>query len=202
MKDESSRNSVARINRDPAAFEAFYLAYFDRVVNFVARRGLSPADLADTVADVFVEAAQSSSSFDPSRGDPLPWLLGIASNRLSSAWRTQRRQRKLVVALSGRELLSEGDYTWLEDKIDAARTGATAEGMLSKLSASERAVVELVDLEGLSTVEASEALCIRPATARMRLTRARRKLRHMLNSGSGKSSEPGDRIPCDPIEER
>jgi len=47
----------------------------------------------------------------------------------------------------------------------------------------ERRVVELVALDGLSVMEAAAAVGIRPAAARMRLTRARRALRPLLTTG-------------------
>lgn len=182
MEMDNSRGyePLRRITTDPDAFEIFYRAHFDRIVDFVARRCHSPEDVADTVADVFVEAVRSVERFDPSRGEPFAWLLGIASNLMSSSWRAQRRRRMLVVVLSGRELLANDDYTWLEDRIDAARLAPAAERALGRLSDLERSVVELVDIEGLSTVEAASTLGIRPASARMRLTRARRRLRRDL----------------------
>ena len=187
--DNNSRGNeqLRRIAIDPDAFEVFYRAHFNRVVDFVARRGHSPEDVADIVADVFVEAVRSSGRFDPSRGEPLAWLLGIASNLISSSWRAQRRRRTLMVILSGRELLANDDYTWLENRIDAARLAPVVERALGRLSDPERSVVELVDIEGLSTVEAASALCIRPASARMRLTRGRRRLRRDLDVAGGKT---------------
>jgi RNA polymerase sigma factor (sigma-70 family) len=179
---DRGKDPLHRIAIDPDSFEVFYRTHFGRVINFVARRCFSPEDVADIVADVFVEAIRSSERFDPSRGEPLAWLLGIASNLLSSSWRAEGRRRKLVAVLSGRELLVNEDYAWLEDRIDAARLTPAAEHALGRLSDRERSVVELVDVEGLSTVETADALGIRPASARMRLTRGRRKLRRIMGA--------------------
>ena len=44
----------------------------------------------------------------------------------------------------------------------------------------ERQMVELTSLEQLTPIEAAVALGIRPSTARMRLNRARKKLRSTL----------------------
>jgi DNA-directed RNA polymerase specialized sigma24 family protein len=51
---------------------------------------------------------------------------------------------------------------------------------LARLPAGERAVMELVALDGLTPTEAAEALGILPPAARMRLARARRRLREGL----------------------
>jgi RNA polymerase sigma factor (sigma-70 family) len=50
---------------------------------------------------------------------------------------------------------------------------------VGSLPARLRAVVELVDLDGLTVTEAAAALGIRPATARVRLHRARQQLKNI-----------------------
>ncbi|MGH2678419.1 MAG: sigma factor-like helix-turn-helix DNA-binding protein [Actinomycetota bacterium] len=60
---------------------------------------------------------------------------------------------------------------------------------LARLPAGERAVMELAALDGLSPAEAAQALGILPAAARMRLARARRKLRDGLADQSAKRAQ-------------
>jgi len=61
---------------------------------------------------------------------------------------------------------------------DAARSAAVLP--LDGLADGERAVLELVALDGLSVAEAAGILGIRPGTARVRLYRARWQLRQAL----------------------
>ena len=196
-KSKIDSHSPTRIAADPDALEIFYRAYFDRVVAFVSRRCSSPEDVADVVADVFVEAIRSAGRFDPSRGEPLGWLLGIASNLLASSRRARRRQRELESILSGRQLLESDDYSRLESRIDAARLAAALERALRHLSDRERALIELVHVEGLSALEAANALRVGPGHARMMLTRARRKLLRRMGAdpwqtGSRFATQEGD----------
>jgi len=63
--------------------------------------------------------------------------------------------------------------------IDAARVAPDVDDAIAELPESQRAVVHLVR-DGLSPTDAARRLAISPATARMRLSRARRTLRHSL----------------------
>ena len=62
-------------------------------------------------------------------------------------------------------------------KIDACRQVRELHEELRALPEGERAVLELVSVDGLTVAEAAAALGIRAATARVRLHRARRALR-------------------------
>jgi RNA polymerase sigma-70 factor, ECF subfamily len=58
---------------------------------------------------------------------------------------------------------------------------------MDRLSSGERAVLELVAIDELSLAEAAAAVGVRPVTARVRLHRAREKLRTELDAAA---SEP------------
>jgi RNA polymerase sigma-70 factor (ECF subfamily) len=180
MQTPPDSELVPRLRSDPKALDAFYRRHVDRVTRFAARRCQNPEDLADVVADTFVEALLSADRFDPRRGEPVAWLLGIAAHRVSGTYRRDRRDRALGAALSGRELLDEDDYERLSRRIDAERLAPAIALALDAMPPGERDVLELVDLDGLAPVEAARALRILPAAARMRLARARRRLRSEL----------------------
>jgi RNA polymerase sigma factor (sigma-70 family) len=65
---------------------------------------------------------------------------------------------------------------------------------MDRLPAAERAVLELVALDELSLAEAADAAGVRPVTARVRLHRARRKLRDELEPTADEpTARKGDR---------
>ena len=66
--------------------------------------------------------------------------------------------------------------------IDAERLAAPLERGLRQLTVAERELLLLVAEEGLAIAEAARALGIPAAAARMRLSRARRKLRPFLTA--------------------
>jgi RNA polymerase sigma factor (sigma-70 family) len=176
----SDEQLLARAGRDRAAFEEFYRRTVARVVAFAARRCRRPQEVPDLVAAIWLEVIASADRFDPGRGKAVPWVLGVAAKVTASDARRRARERLAAARLAGRRLLDEDDHARLERAIDAAAIAPGVRAAIESLPEGERLVVELVALEGLSPAGAGQALGLRPAAARMRLARARRKLREAL----------------------
>jgi RNA polymerase sigma factor (sigma-70 family) len=188
MSTLGSANSgawVATIGVDPDSFERFYRSHVAAVEGFVARRVDDPFAVADLTANVFVAAIESAESYRPSRGEPRAWLFGIAWNVVMGERRRSAREWRAVARLQGRELVGDDDLGVLLGRIDAERAARDLWERVAQLPASQRAVLELVALDGLSVGEAARALGIGPVAARVRLHRARKAMR----GGSGSASE-------------
>jgi RNA polymerase sigma-70 factor (ECF subfamily) len=110
----------------------------------------------------------------------LPWILGIAANLCAVERRRAARERDAVRRLAGHRALDEEDALRLVREIDAANVAPRLRDALARLPRGERAVAELVLLDELTPTEAAAALGLHPAAVRMRLTRARRKLRSVV----------------------
>ena len=168
---------VRSIGTDQAAFSAFYRAHVAEVTRFVARRVADPHLAADLTADVFLAVIEAASRYRGSTGGPRTWLFGIARNVIAAEFRRSARERRTEALVAGRRLLDAEDIDQLVAKIDAARQVRQLHEELRALPEGERAVLELVAVDGLTVAEAAAALGIRPVTARVRLHRARRTLR-------------------------
>jgi RNA polymerase sigma factor (sigma-70 family) len=162
---------------ETTAFEELYRRHVDATIRFAARRADRPSDVVDLVAAVWLEVVASLDRYEPHRGDALPWILGIAANLTAAERRWRTREQEVVRRLGRRRTLQEDDIERLEETIDAERVAPTLRRGLRELPPSERIVAELIFVDGLSPAEASMALGIRPPALRMRLARARRKLR-------------------------
>lgn len=173
----SSGEAVRRIGTDPQAFEAFYRAHVDAVERFIARRVADPHRVADLTAEVFLATIESAEGYSPSRGAPIAWLYGVARNVLAGDRRRSARERDAGLRLAGRRLVEADDIARLDERIDAEAQARTLYEAMERLPAHERAVLELVALDGLTVSEAGRALGIRAPTARVRLHRARRRVR-------------------------
>jgi RNA polymerase sigma-70 factor (ECF subfamily) len=171
----------ARIGVDPDAFEKFYREHIDAVQRFVARRVADPYLAADLTAEVFLAAIESAGTYRASSGTPVGWLYGVARNVVASERRRAARRIAAVSRVSGRRLTDENDIGRIEDRIDAEAVARRLYEAMDRLSDGERAVLELVALEGLAVTEAAAVLRIRSATARVRLHRARRLMRELLD---------------------
>jgi RNA polymerase sigma-70 factor (ECF subfamily) len=150
------------------------------VLGFAARRVRTPEEIVDLVGAVWLEVVASLHRFDPSRGELRPWILGIAAHLCATERRRSAREREVVARLGGRRTLDDDEIERLERAIDAASVAPRVVETLAALPPAEREVAELVLLDELTPTEAALALRLRPAAVRMRLARARRKLRAVV----------------------
>jgi RNA polymerase sigma-70 factor (ECF subfamily) len=132
-------------------------------------------DAEDAVQDALVAALTTNAL--PS-GDTGAWLRAIAARKALDLLRRSRRRGALEIDRS-EEPMTGGDAV----DVIAARQA------LAALSATDRAVLTLVDLDGYTTVEAADALGLSRVAVRLRVSRARRKLRRLLEEGN---AEGGD----------
>jgi RNA polymerase sigma factor (sigma-70 family) len=139
-----------------------------------------PQDVADLVADTFMAAVDAAQSYDRQRGRPLPWLIGIAHNKLRRWHRQHGADRDVARRIVGRRLLDADDILELEERIDAAALAPF--DALNRLPAGQRELLDLVVSQGLSPAEIAKVLGISPGVARIRLYRARKALRGQLPS--------------------
>ena len=167
---------VRSIGTDPAAFTEFYRAHVDEVTRFVARRVADPQLAADLTAEVFLAVIEAAARYRGSFAGPRTWLYGIARNVIAAEFRRSGRERRAESLVAGRRLLDADDVDRLMEKIDALRQVRELYEELQALPEGERAVLELVSVDGLTVTEAAVALNIRQAAARVRLHRARRAL--------------------------
>ena len=154
-------------------FELLYDRHAVDVKAYVLRRAsASVAD--DLLAEIFLVCWRR---LDDVPAEPLPWLLGVARRTLSSHRRGERRGLALRDRIAreptpaSSTLAGHGD-----DGTPPSLENDALRGALARLSEPDRELLLLVAWEGLSPTEAAAALEIRPATVRVRLHRARRRL--------------------------
>ncbi|WP_103560939.1 RNA polymerase sigma factor [Actinomadura rubteroloni] len=168
---------VRAIGRDPAVFEAFYRRHVRMVTGFVARRTGDPHAVDDLTTEIFLAAVEAADGYRPGRGSPSAWLVGVARNVLAAERRSSARRLDALARAAARRPLDDDAVARLEERIDAERDARRVRAEIAGLPPGPRAVLELVDVDGLTITEAAAVLRIRQGTARVRLHRARRLLR-------------------------
>jgi RNA polymerase sigma-70 factor (ECF subfamily) len=124
-----------------------------------------------------------------------PWLLGIAARCLADQQRAGYRRVELTERLESLPQFRDDEYDRVEQMIDAARhTPAVERALKDNLTAAERELFMLVADDGLSVADAARCIGLTPVAGRMRLARARRKLKAAL------ASSPVGRVTEIPIE--
>ncbi|SDP07663.1 RNA polymerase sigma factor [Lentzea jiangxiensis] len=145
---------------------------------YLARRvGVDVAD--DLVSETFLAAMRGKESYDPEKGSVVGWLYGIATNLLRGhakrETRLLRTAERYGVDLGVAESLEHTVVT----RIVARSHLRLIAGELSRMQTSDRDLLLLVSLAGLTVQEAAQALAMNPATARSRLHRLRTKLKEL-----------------------
>lgn len=181
------------IGTDPDLFEAFYREHVEEVQRFVARRVGDRERAADLTAEIFLAAIGSAHRYRPRRGTPKAWLYGIARVLVANDRRRQGRERAGEEGLRGSVPLDSDDAARMDARIDAAAQSRLLYAAMDRLPEAERAVLELVAIDELTVAEAGAAVGVRPVTARVRLHRARRKLRAELEAAPDSSPSKEDR---------
>jgi len=174
-------------------FERLYRANVDAVTAYFARRSADPQLVADLTADTFVAVITGFESFDPRKGTARAWLFGIAGHVYASHCAAYTQQQTKLQRLAGRRDLSPDQVEELLERIDAERAGSGLLAELARLPERDRAVIDLVDLAGLRPKEAAAALGLTPGTVRMRLMRARSRLRQQ-SGRSARGAPPSERV--------
>lgn len=151
-------------------FAAAYDAEFEGVWVYLRRLGVPAADVEDAVHDVFVVAHRRYATYDATR--PLrPWLLGIAF-RVAAQWR-RRRRPEVGVDEPGRDVPAAGETP--EAALETREVRTQLQAALDGLDLSQRAVVVMHDLHGISVPDIAEELDVPLNTvySRLRLGRAK-----------------------------
>lgn len=182
------RRLLGRIADDVDAFEAVYRRYVGRITAFAVTRCASAADVGDVVAQTFVRLLRVADRYDPDRGDPSAYVFAVAAGVLRDHYRTTQRQRRLVHRVAGAELLSDDELDRLESAIDAARLSPAVEEAMDELSADEGRLLRMV-ADGASAADVADAFGISPGAARVRLFRARQRVRFKLAGTSVEAEE-------------
>lgn len=172
---------VVRIGAgDVDALGQLYERHVDRVVAHAATRCRDADEVADLVSTVWLSVWRSAPTFDPRRGEVVPWIVGIASHRFVDLRRGERRVDALTEKLRGSRFLDGDDVERIAEKVAAARAAGPSAEAVADLPPAQREAFELVAIDGLTAEQAAEVVGSTPTAVRMRLSRARQTLRRRL----------------------
>lgn len=161
-------------------FEEAYRACGSAVLGYALRRCASREDALDVVAETFAVAWRRRDDLPGADDEVRPWLFGIArlclANATRSGSRAGRLGQRLAEALAGSPVPDPAALA--EVRAEARQVRAA----LELLPAEDRELVTLVSWEGLTPAQAGAALGLTPGAARVRLHRARARLRASLGT--------------------
>lgn len=179
---------------DLEAFNELVLKYQDLVFAQTMRLVGDPALAEDLAQDTFIRAYEKLAGY---RGGSFKfWLLRIASNLAFDEIRRWKKYSLLPLEYThpdGDEL----EASWSVDpdplpeaQLEHSQLKDTLEACLMEMPEAARAVLVLVDAQGLDYSEAAEALGVPKGTIKSRLARARVQLRSLLVRRAPAQPEP------------
>ena len=154
-------------------FEAIYRELYEPICGYALRRVREPEDAAEVIAETFATLWRR---FDrcPQGVELRPWLFGVARRVVANQRRGERRRSAL-----GERLFENLDRSALE-RVDSEEYAGPLARAFASLSESDRELLSLVAWEGLTREELAVALGTSRAAVRLRLHRARKRLRAAL----------------------
>ena len=167
---------------DGRAFELLVRRHDRRAFSLAFRLLSHREDAEDVVQESFVAALEALDRFDATR--PFgPWFYRIVVNRSLNARKARaRRSMEAIPEDSPARTASP------ERRVEVAEARAKVSAALGSLSERQRAVVEMIELEGFSGPEVAEILGIPEGTVRWHLHGARKALRAALGPAEGGST--------------
>jgi RNA polymerase sigma factor (sigma-70 family) len=162
---------------DGDAFGALFDLHRDRVFRRALGLMVNAHDAEDVAASAFFELWRRRRKVQPVHGSVLPWLLVTTVNLSRNAQRSSSRYQRVLRTIPRDETVPAPDA-------ESAETKKRLTQSLKQLSQVDAALFVLTAIEDLPLAEAAEAVGLKPSTARMRLSRARARIRadlHDLN---------------------
>jgi RNA polymerase sigma-70 factor (ECF subfamily) len=154
-----------------ADFRALYDAHFEFVWRSLRRLGVRETDVLDIAQKVFLVAHLKLAEFE-GRSRMTTWLFSICQRVASDYRRSAPVRREVATEASELERVSEAQGVALE-QLEARQRARLAEAILDKVPQTQRVVLVLFELEGMSGEEIAELLEVSVGTVRSRLRLAR-----------------------------
>ena len=183
--EPSDADLVANVAKgDTASFESLFERHRNRVAAIAGRFFQHPPQIEEIVQETFIKAYFGLSNFSQYKVDSFAhWLARIAFNNCYDELRRQSRSQERTLSD-----FDEAERRELRELVGGvAQTPETtainrdlANKLLRRLSAADRLVLVLLDVEGLSVAEIARLMDWSSPKVKVRAFRARADLRRLL----------------------
>ncbi len=189
------------MDNDRASFDEIYRDYYARITRYLARLvGVDEAE--DLAQEVFLKISRSLDTF---RGESavLTWVYRIATNTAMD--RVRSPAYKVKVGSAGLDEPSDaGEGVAMKDRSSSPEHEAIrnqmsgcVQDLVGRLPESYRNVLLLSETEGMKNSEIAEVLGVSLETVKIRLHRARARLKELLAATCSFYHDPCNTLLCD-----
>jgi RNA polymerase sigma-70 factor, ECF subfamily len=188
-------------------FQSIYKTFYPKIVRYLAHM-IGRRDAEDMAQDVFVKVNQGLNSFK-GESQLSTWIYRIATNSALDKLRSPSFRQTGRKSFSG-DSIGEGDAeimdknAWTGENTPSIETSVVRKemnqcirGVVEKLPENYRTVVVLSELEGFRDDEIAEILDVSIHTAKIRLHRARARLKKDLEAHCNFYRDERNEFACD-----
>lgn len=179
---------------DAGAFNEVVTAYRRRIMGTVARMISRPEDVEDVAQEVFLRLYYS---MDQLRSPEVfePWLYRLTVNASLDYLRKRRRRGESRMAdLSEQQVMmadAAAGARFSEEEAQRAKTREFVDSLLSEVSESDRALLTLKEVEGLSLKELQSIYDVNESALKVRLFRARQRVLKAFEKSKDAAAKAG-----------
>lgn len=162
------------MTRDRPSFEDVFAELAGPLTAYLTRMTGNAADADDLLQETLLRIARALQDFE-GRSSLKTWSFRIATNVAIDFLRKVGREK--LVELGDTEVPSEADE---EDQLVVVEMNDCVRGVIDTLPADYRSALVLNQLEGMTAAEVAEVCGVSLATAKIRIHRAKARLRDAL----------------------
>ena len=166
----------ATAHGDHQAFGRVVAVHQGRIFAFLGRMGINRAAADDIAQDTFLRVWRNAGAFDPDRGGLATWILTIARNQALTWLARPNRETGEIDANTASS--QPGPDALLCTRQHAARLHAA----LALLAPADRSLLAASYFDDLPLADIARIEGCSPGAAKVRLHRARTRLRHILET--------------------
>ncbi len=182
--------------------ESAYRAYYPVIRRYVARL-VGEAEADDVAQETFVKALRSAA--DLRGGDSLrPWLYRVATNAALDRLRSPARARLRPLPYEDGQPTEGGSTAEcskpsFESDVISGQMSACVRAVVDRLPENQRLVLLLSEFEELTDAEIAGVMNASLGSVKIRLHRARARLRAELDSSCRIYADSRNEIACEPV---
>ena len=164
---------------DAEIWQDFISQQIPRLYGLFMKRWPNPSLAEELVQKTMLDAVRGRSSYDPCKGGPEEWILGIARNNINLEARN-RASRPSPNGDIGRYFAAIDNQPLPDEVLERQETTLIVRSAMSRLEAKEQAVLKAKYIEGLDARDISRQMNVTEKAVHSMLYRARISLRQEL----------------------
>lgn len=189
---------AARDEFSPGGLSVLFQGYYNRIYRYILSMLRDASEAEDLTQETFLRAHRSRETVREQAAQ-ISWLYQIATNVALDRLRRHARRNPMESESDLDEMeVPEPEATSLQKAIEQDEMSECVQRYLSRLSDSYRSVIMLHDMHGLTSPEIAALLGESLPNVKIRLHRAREKLRLALHAACAFSVDESSVLTCDP----